>query len=201
MMAQNYCQSAEYNEWYASVARRFLSVDRILRDLKQFELPNDVPVNVPSIAGVPRLTCMPDQWYWERRLCIRTRASRRQHVVKLEHDEDGTNDEDCSSSQPYPSPNNLPSPYMTEHAESSHRYMVENASSPLNSGSLSSGSTTFTNFQAKLQACLNGPSILAASTHQQTCIEETVMYQTNIRLLPTIIGPIRYESQCDNHDG
>ena len=61
---------------------------------------------------------------------------------------------------------------MTEHAESSHRYMaVENmhASSPL-----SFGSAAFTNFQA----CLHVPTVLTALTHQQTGIEETVTYQT-----------------------
>ena len=182
MMTQDLRPSAEYIGWYVTVARRFLSIERILHDLRQFELPYDVPVSVPPVAGVPRPAHMPDRRHLERRLRLGTRASRRQHVENMEHDEDDTYDEDCSNSQFHPSPSTMPSPYMTDHAaEPSHRYVASenmHASSPLSSGSLSSSSAAFADFQAELQACLHGPTIPASSTNQQARIEETVTYQT-----------------------
>ena len=81
--------SAEYMRWYSNVARRFLCSDRVLRDPRRAEMPQDVPEHVPPVPSVAIPAHAPDRRRRERRLRVGTRASRRR-----DDDDDDDDDDD-----------------------------------------------------------------------------------------------------------
>ena len=80
-------------------------------------MPSDILMHVTPVAGVSRPAQMPDRRCQERRLHLKTYASRRQQPMNTESDKDDVHNEDYSNSQAHAS---------LGHAECSHQNKEEN---------------------------------------------------------------------------
>ena len=78
--------SVKYMRWHSNVGQRFLSLDLVLHD-PPVEMPPNVPDHVTLVLAVPLLAHAPDRCRWERRLPIRTRASRRRDMYNDDDDD------------------------------------------------------------------------------------------------------------------